>query len=131
MVLENSFRDVLSFIGPAKSRPSLSENSVFQHILLRAGTLVIFSADLTLDREDTNICVGRNVGEVEMNAFVTEITNNPEMMHRRDIMSCFCCVRINVARQNNRRAGYTSREQLVFSLLALHSYFPATSQFQY
>ena len=89
MVLENSFRDVLSLFGPAKSRPSLSENSVFQHILLRAGTLVFFSADCTLDREDTNICVGRNVGEVEMNAFVTEITNNPETMHRREIIVRF------------------------------------------
>lgn len=92
MVLENSFRDVLSFIGPAKSRPSsLSENRVFQHILLRAGTLVFFSANLTLDREDTNICVGRNVGEIEVNAFVTEITNNPETMLRRCFEGMISC----------------------------------------
>jgi hypothetical protein len=87
MVLENSFLDVLSFIRPATSRPSLSENSVFQHILFHAGTLVFFSIILTLDHEDTtNNCGGRNVGENEMNAFVTEITNNPEIMHRRDII---------------------------------------------
>jgi hypothetical protein len=52
---------------------------------------VFFSVTLALDHEDTtNNCGGRNVGEIEMNAFVTEITNNPEMMHRRDIIIvCF------------------------------------------
>jgi hypothetical protein len=54
---------------------------------------VFFSVILTLDHEDTiNICVGGNVGENEMNAFVTEITNNPEIMHRSDIIIVSICV---------------------------------------
>jgi hypothetical protein len=78
IVRENSFRDVLEFIGPASS-PSLSEKRA--QLLLLRGT---FFSDLTLDHDETNFCVGR-VGGIDIKAFISARTNNsnPVMMHRR------------------------------------------------
>ena len=69
IVRENSFRDVLSFIGPV-SPPSLSENSAFQHLL--SWNAFVFLSDLTLADDETNVH-GGSVGETDIKAFVTDV----------------------------------------------------------
>ncbi len=69
IVLENSFRDVFSFIGPV-SPPSLSEKSAFRHLL--SWNDFVFLSDLTLDDDETDVSVG-SVGEIDIEAFVTVV----------------------------------------------------------
>jgi hypothetical protein len=69
IVLENSLRDVFSFIGPV-SPPSLSEKSAFQHLL--SWNDFVFLSDLTLDDDETDVRVG-SVDEIDIEAFVTVV----------------------------------------------------------